>query len=186
MTSQRDLDPMFFGAGSRVCIRSPRRTDMTEFLRVVHESQDFHAPWVSPPSTPERFVEYVERAADPAFVALLLCALPDNRIAGAINLSNICYGNFCNACMGYWIGKSDRRSGLMTEGITLALYHAFNELNLHRVEANVQPDNIASIGLLKRLGFRLEGQSPRFLRIGGEWKDHDRWAICAEEFGSGK
>jgi len=114
---------------------------MAEFLRVVNESRDFHSPWSFPPSTPGRFSEYVERAADPAYVPLLLCTAPEDRIAGVINLSNISYRNFCNACIGHWIGIHDRNKGLMTEGIALVLAHAFHQMGLHRIEANVQPQN---------------------------------------------
>jgi ribosomal-protein-alanine N-acetyltransferase len=155
---------------------------MAEFLRIVDESRRLHSPWVSPPSTPERFAEYVQRAADPAYIPLLLGTVPENRIAGAINLSNICYGNFCNACLGFWIGVRDQGQGLMTDGISLVLDLAFHCMGLHRVEANVQPGNDASKKLLMRVGFRLEGMSPRFLNIGGEWKDYERWAIRSEEF----
>jgi ribosomal-protein-alanine N-acetyltransferase len=70
----------------------------------------------------------------------------------------------------------------MTDGISLVLDLAFHRIGLHRVEANVQPGNHASKKVLMRVGFRLEGLSPRFLNIGGEWKDHERWAICSEEF----
>jgi ribosomal-protein-alanine N-acetyltransferase len=56
------------------------------------------------------------------------------------------------------------------------------EHGLHRVEANIQPDNLRSIHLVRSLGFRLEGHSPRYLRINGEWKDHDRYALTVEEW----
>jgi ribosomal-protein-alanine N-acetyltransferase len=54
------------------------------------------------------------------------------------------------------------------------------ELGLHRLEANIQPENLASIGLVRRLGFRREGMPPRYLRINGEWRDHERWALLAD------
>jgi ribosomal-protein-alanine N-acetyltransferase len=54
-------------------------------------------------------------------------------------------------------------------------------MSLHRVEANIQPNNAASIALVKRCGFRLEGFSPRYLKIAGEWRDHERWALLADE-----
>ncbi len=59
---------------------------------------------------------------------------------------------------------------------------AFGELGLHRLEANIQPDNAASIALVRKPGFRLEGYSPRYLKIAGRWRDHERWAILAEEW----
>ena len=69
----------------------------------------------------------------------------------------------------------------MTEAVRLATAHAFEALGLHRLEANIQPGNLRSIALVKRLGFRLEGFSPRYLRMGGEWRDHERWALLADE-----
>jgi ribosomal-protein-alanine N-acetyltransferase len=70
----------------------------------------------------------------------------------------------------------------MSEGIRLVLRHAFGAQGLHRIEANIQPGNVASARLVERIGFRKEGFSPRYLKIRGRWRDHDRWAILAEEF----
>jgi ribosomal-protein-alanine N-acetyltransferase len=64
----------------------------------------------------------------------------------------------------------------------LALRFAFNELRLHRVEANIQPANKRSLALAKQSGFRREGFSPRYLKIGGRWRDHERFALLAEEW----
>ncbi|VWB80544.1 phosphinothricin acetyltransferase [Burkholderia metallica] len=68
----------------------------------------------------------------------------------------------------------------MTDAMRAAIGVAFDELGLHRVEANIQPGNHASIALVRRLGFTKEGFSPRYLRIGGEWRDHERWALLAD------
>jgi len=67
----------------------------------------------------------------------------------------------------------------MTEAVRRAVTIAFEDFGLHRLEANIQPGNHASIALVKRLGFRLEGFSPQYLQIGGEWRDHERWAVTA-------
>jgi ribosomal-protein-alanine N-acetyltransferase len=70
----------------------------------------------------------------------------------------------------------------MTEAMSLMLKYAFIHLKLHRLEANVQPDNAASVALIKRAGFIREGYSRRYLKIGGRWRDHERWAILAEDW----
>jgi ribosomal-protein-alanine N-acetyltransferase len=62
------------------------------------------------------------------------------------------------------------------------LRYAFKQLKLHRVEANIQPENVASIALVKRAGFVNEGYSRRYLKIGGQWRDHERWAILHEDW----
>jgi ribosomal-protein-alanine N-acetyltransferase len=70
----------------------------------------------------------------------------------------------------------------MREGIELVLHDAFAVLRLHRIEANIQPGNHASIALARGAGFSREGFSPRYLKIGGRWRDHERWAILAEDW----
>jgi ribosomal-protein-alanine N-acetyltransferase len=70
----------------------------------------------------------------------------------------------------------------MSAGLALVLRQAFRQLGLHRVEANIQPDNARSIALVRRLGFRREGFSPRYLKLGGRWRDHERWALLREEW----
>ncbi len=71
---------------------------------------------------------------------------------------------------------------LMKQALALVISEAFGQLALHRLEANVQPSNVASSALIKSLGFRLEGHSERYLKIASEWRDHDRYAITVEEW----
>jgi ribosomal-protein-alanine N-acetyltransferase len=113
---------------------------------------------------------------------MLLVLRPEERIVGAIHMNEIVRGVFQSAYLGYWIGAPHARRGYMTEGLGLALTHAFKRLGLHRLEANIRPENTASLALVRRLGFRREGLSPRYLKIAGRWCDHERWAILAEEW----
>jgi ribosomal-protein-alanine N-acetyltransferase len=99
-----------------------------------------------------------------------------------VNLSQIFMGGFKSAYLGYYVGAPFARLGYMTEAIQLVLKFAFDRMKLHRLEANIQPNNSASIALVRRAGFRKEGYSPRYLKIGGQWRDHERWAIIAEDW----
>ena len=89
-------------------------------------------------------------------------------------------GNFQSAYLGFYTGAPFMGKGYMSEGLRLVLRHAFSRLGLHRLEANIQPANRASIRLVRRAGFRREGFSPRYLKVFGRWRDHERWAIIAE------
>src|SRR6185295_2999839 len=84
--------------------------------------------------------------------------------------------------LGYYIGAAFAGQGYMTEGLQLMLRNAFGGLGLRRVEANIQPGNRASLRLVRRAGFRREGVSPRYLKIAGRWRDHERWALLREDW----
>lgn len=168
--------------GSRVLIRSPRADDEDEFIALVRASRRLHAGWISPASTPEAFASYLRRNDGADLESCLICRRDDGAIVGCATLSQIFMGPFQNAYLGYWAGAPYAGQGYMTEGVGLVLTHAFRGLKLHRVEANLQPQNEASRALAQRLGFRLEGFSPRYLKVGGRWRDHERWAITREEF----
>lgn len=165
-------------------LRMLERADRDEFLRLTADSRALHRPWVHPPATRRDFDELMARCAGDDFVSLLACRRSDGRIAGVFNLSQIFRGAFQNAFLGYYASQRFAGQGHMREAMQLVLHHAFDVLGLHRVEANIQPGNTASLALVRRSGFRREGFSPRYLRIGGEWRDHERWAILSEEWHS--
>lgn len=62
--------------------------------------------------------------------------------------------------------------GIMTEALSVIIPIAFDELNLHRLEANIMPSNQASIRVVEKLGFYQEGYSKEYLFINGSWRDH--------------
>lgn len=164
---------------SRIYLRQPALTDQREFLARISASAALHRPWVSAVWTPASFKAYVKRMGEPANRALLVCLRETGEIAGVFNISNMVRGGFQSAYLGYYAFAGFERQGLMREGLEAVVRHAFRELRLHRLEANIQPGNAPSIALVKACGFRLEGYSPRYLKIGGRWRDHERWAIIA-------
>lgn len=163
----------------RIHLRPPALTDETEFLARVRASRVLHYPWISPPATPERFRGYIHRMEEPANRGFLVCRTGDGAIAGVINITNIVLGVFRSGYLDYYAFAGFERQGLMREGLKGVVRHAFGKLKLHRLEANIQPDNVASIALVATCGFSKEGYSPRYLKIRGRWRDHERWAILA-------
>ena len=134
------------------------------------------------------FAAFLRRVRKPANKSFFVCRVSDGKLVGVINISQIFLGFFRSAYMGYYVFKPYARGKYMTKGLSLALEEAFGGLGLHRVEANIRPENIASRKLVQRLGFRMEGYSPRYLMVDGKWRDHERWAITIEDWdkGSGK
>ena len=166
----------------RVFFRAPTRSDQDEFLELMRASRAFHKPWASAPTDEDRYAAYLADARRPDFEAMLICRSEDAAIVGFFNLSQIVRRGLQSAYLGYAVGKAHASQGYMREGLELVLRHAFTTLRLHRVEANIQPGNKASIALARGAGFRREGFSPRYLKISGRWRDHERWAILAEDW----
>jgi ribosomal-protein-alanine N-acetyltransferase len=167
--------------GRRVLLRPPTAHDATAWVAAVRRSRELHRGWATPPDSPEAFAAYLARVRSPTVAGFLVVRPEDDELLGRVTLSQIFRGDFQNAYVGYEALAGHERRGHTTEAVALALDHAFGTLGLHRVEANVQPGNVASLALVRRLGFRREGLSRRYLRIEGEWRDHERWAILAEE-----
>jgi [ribosomal protein S5]-alanine N-acetyltransferase len=162
---------------ARVTLRSPSSDDEGEFLDLVRASASLHHPWMSLPATPGEFQAYLRRYQEPGQESLLICLRATGAIVGMVNINSIIRGRFQSASVSYAAFTPATGQGYMTEGLGLVVRYAFEELRLHRLEANIQPGNRHSLGLVRRLGFRREGYSPELLFIDGAWRDHERWAI---------
>jgi ribosomal-protein-alanine N-acetyltransferase len=170
--------------GRRVYLHPPHGDDADEFLSLARASRALHHPWVSPPRDQAAFTAYVDRNGGDDYRGFLACRREDGAMVGVVNLSQVFRGSFNNAYLSFYGFAPFVRKGYMTEAVDLALRHAFRSMGLHRVEANLQPANERSRALVERLGFRLEGFSPRYLKVAGRWTDHERWALLAEEWRS--
>jgi ribosomal-protein-alanine N-acetyltransferase len=145
-------------------------------------SRSLHRPWSNPPTDLDSFASLAARAGRDDYDLQLVCLRNGGAIVGYFALSQIFRGAFHNAYLGYDGSAPYAGRGHMREGLELMLRHAFRAQRLHRVEANIQPGNQASRALVERAGFRLEGFSPRYLKIGGRWRDHERWALTVEDW----
>jgi [ribosomal protein S5]-alanine N-acetyltransferase len=144
------------------------------------ESRSHHAPWVQPFTDAEGLEEWFNGLFTGTNVGLIARSIQSGGLVGVMNLSQIFRKGFQSAYLSYYGMITYARRGLMTEAVRLTANYAFDEIGLHRLEANIQPANLPSKALIKRVGFRKEGFSPRYLRINGVWCDHERWARPTE------
>jgi [ribosomal protein S5]-alanine N-acetyltransferase len=168
--------------GDNICLSIPEISDMDEFLSSVKDSLEFHYPWVEAPNDEEKYNKYIKRINFESHVSFFIKRLEDAKIVGVININEIVMGVFQSGYLGFYAFRKFSGQGLMSEGLSLALYFYFEKLKLHRIEANIQPENIKSIELIKSKHFRREGFSSNYLKINGEWRDHERFAMTLEDY----
>ena len=176
-----EVEPHAPPSDARVHLRVLARADRDEFLALARDSRELHRPWTYPPERADQFDDLFARSRRDDFVCLLACVNGSNEIAGVFTVSQIVRGAFQSAYLGYYAHARHSRQGLMREAMEQVLDHSFGPLALHRLEANIQPGNQPSIALARGAGLRLEGFSPRYLLIGGQWRDHERYAITVDE-----
>lgn len=164
-----------------IILRAPLLHNEDCFLTTMIQSRDFHFPFINAPCTQKEFHTYIEKSkleSECYFIAWT----SDNKIIGVFNLSGIIRGVFQSAYMGYYASVAYAGKGLMNQALKLVLKEVFTTLGLHRIEANIQPANTASIRLATRNGFLKEGFSPRYLKVNGVWQDHFRFALTEEDW----
>lgn len=169
----------------RVELRALRRTDRPEFLALMRGSRAFHRGRVEPPLTPAAFARYLAQLREPDRRGFAIRRCEDGALLGVVNLNEISRGPAHSAFLGYYLGAPHAGRGYMREALGLVQERAFRDMRLHRLEADIQPDNRASIALVRSCGFRFEGRLRRFLKIGGRWRDHVVYARLAEEWRAG-
>jgi len=162
-----------------VTLRKSTPNDMDEVKKLYAQSISLHHPWVFAPQDYEAYLSQENR--------YFVCSSENGKIVGTFNISGIVRGYFQSAYLGYEVFHPYQGRGYMSQGITLLLKEAFEGLNLHRLEANIQPDNVASTRLVSKAGFIKEGFSKNYLRVGElGWKDHERWAIVNDAWAEPK
>jgi [ribosomal protein S5]-alanine N-acetyltransferase len=165
-----------------VFLRTPTLSDLDECLAMNQLSAELYRGVAVPMTSPRVFTAYVHRNRSPEFLGMFVCRRDDDAIVGHVNVTQIVRGLFQSAYMGYQVFAPYANQRYMTDAMPLALAVVFRTLRLHRVEANIQPGNAASIALAKRAGFKKEGYSPGYLKIAGRWRDHERWAMTVDDW----
>jgi len=165
-----------------IVIKPGRLADEGEFLAAVARSRKLHRSWVQAPLTPDAFRDHLGRHEGPRSAVFFIWIEEPRGLVGVVNLNEIVRGVFQSAYLGYYAFEPFAGRGLMRKGLSRVIAHAFRIMKLHRLEANIQPGNTRSKALVKQLGFRREGFSPRYLKIKGRWRDHERWTLLSEEW----
>jgi len=166
----------------QVFIRPPRPSDEKAYLAGVRASRTLHGAWVPLIASSAAYKQRLKHARSPRGASFFVFLRESKALVGVVDLSEIVRGCFQSAYLGYFVFRPHAGRGLMRQGLAQVLEHAFETMGLHRLEANVQPGNTASIALVRALGFSKEGYSKGYLKIGGRWMDHERWAILAEDW----
>ena len=159
---------------------SPRRE--RAFLAAVRRSGALHGGFVEAPSTGEEYAEYLRRTRRTTQASFLVVEPGSDELIGVVNINDIVRDSRSSGSLGYYAFEPHAGRGLMLEAVCAVVAYAFRTLRLHRLEASIQPSNSRSIRLVKSLGFTLEGTSRRYLKIRGRWRDHERWALLAEDW----
>jgi ribosomal-protein-alanine N-acetyltransferase len=176
---------------ARLAIRLQSPEMLDQLMAYLERNREFHRPWS--PQHPEiwysreKQAERLQRGMEDAAAGrgyrfwYARREAPEQMI-GHASLSNIIRGAFQSCHLGYSQDAAACGQGYMSEALRAVLQYAFEEVGLHRVEANIIPRNVASRRVLERLGFVQEGAARRYLKINGEWEDHLRFAMLREEF----
>jgi ribosomal-protein-alanine N-acetyltransferase len=171
-----------------------RRSDAAEWsrLRLANEAwlnrwEPSHAlPWRTrhTPASYRAMRRAVVRRARLG-TSLPLAIRVEGRLAGQVTIDNIVRGALRSGYLGYWIDQSVAGRGMASLAVALVCDHAFSAVGLHRVQADIRPENGPSRGLVERLGFQEEGLLRRYLDIDGDWRDHLAYALLAEDLPGG-
>lgn len=187
------LGPLRVPAGV-VEVRKPRLFDAGAWSRVRRRDRAHLEPWE--PTAPGTWENNNAALAWPGQWSTLRAlarrgmSLPfvitvDGELAGQVTVGNVVRGSLCSAWVGYWVGTHVAAGGVATSAVAMVVDHCFAAAGLHRLEATVRPENVRSLRVLRRLGFREEGLFRRYLDVAGGWRDHLCFALTTEDVPNG-
>lgn len=181
-----DFKPTQAGSGmpnpsARLLVRLLAKADESAFVALARESFQFHQKWIKLPTDCNTFEQYLSRFDNESAFCFVVCE--NNSIVGFISLTGIEREPYQRARLGYGVFEQYAKAGYMSFGLKSVIQFAFENLGLHRLEADIQPDNEPSKRLVEKIGFTCEGISLGFIKINGKWEDHQRWKLTLEEWG---
>ncbi|RPI60320.1 MAG: GNAT family N-acetyltransferase, partial [Lysobacterales bacterium] len=156
----------------RVHLERPGARREREFLAAALRSRALHRGFVGAPAQPAEYREYLRRLRRDTQQSFYVIENGSDALAGVVNINDIVRYAEQSGRLGYYAFTPFAGTGLMFEGLKLVIRAAFRDLGLHRLEANIQRNNVRSIALVEKLNFKREGTARRFLKIGNRWRDH--------------
>lgn len=174
-----------------VGLRPLRQRDAGAWRQLRAANERWLQPWEATPPDPSvpglQFRQLVRSLAREARAgrALPFAITWRDELVGQLSVSGISWGSLQSGHVGYWVSQHVAGRGIATTCVALATDHCLLTLGLHRIEINVRPENVASLRVVEKLGFRDEGVRLRFLHIDGAWRDHRTFALTREDVGPG-
>lgn len=179
-------------------MRPLRLRDAGAWTEVRVRNREWLEPWEGAPEAMPA-LSWEERHSTAVFGSLLRTlrrearagrAFPfavtyEDRLVGQVNVSGVVRGAFDNGVLGYWVDQRVAGRGVVPTAVALVVDHCFDVAGLHRLEANVRPENAASRRVVDKLGFRREGRHERYLHIDGAWRDHLTYALVRDDVPEG-
>jgi ribosomal-protein-alanine N-acetyltransferase len=172
-------------------LRGVRVRDARAMERALVTNRSWLEPWeattpfirLAPQDTKASIRGLVQAAKTGS--ALPLVIFHQGKLVGQLNVSQIIYGSLSSASLGYWVVESVAGKGLAPLAVAMATDYLFFEKGLHRMEVCIRPENLSSLRVVEKLGFRYEGFRRRFIHINGKWADHFCFALVQEEVPGG-
>jgi ribosomal-protein-alanine N-acetyltransferase len=173
-----------------VKLRLAKMRDSKELERIILSNRDWLRPWeATNPHAPNSFdvraqlrglLRQLDDESGMPFVIEV-----QGRVQGQLNVANVMYGSVSSAVLGYWVSPEVAGRGVMPTSVALVTDYLMDQIGLHRVEINIRPENVASLRVIQKLGFRYEGLKQRYIHINGDWRDHYVFALTKEELPNG-
>jgi ribosomal-protein-alanine N-acetyltransferase len=169
---------------ARVFLERPSASRERDFVEAALRSRALHRGFVAVPATTAQFHDYLRRARRGNHASFFVVDSASRDLAGVVDVNDITHGAASSGRLGYYAFAPLAGTGLMREGVALAIDCAFRGLDLERLDANVQPGNRRSLEFAARLGFTRDGTARGYLKIGTRWRNHERWTLLARDWRS--
>ena len=174
----------------QIRLRVAKIRDSKELERIILGNRDWLRPWeATNPHAPNSFdvkaqlrglLRQLNDESGMPFVIEV-----QGKLQGQLNVANVMYGSVSSAVLGYWVSPEVAGRGVMPTAVALVTDYLMDQVGLHRVEINIRPENLASLRVIQKLGFRYEGLKQRYIHINGDWRDHYVFALTKEELPEG-